>query len=148
MKARSLVVLGLLVCGCARPLVELEQPYAVSSRAESRVVAPQCAEFPLPPYPDVPPRDRPDQVTVKVGFTIGATGRIRDVEAEVLRGAEGVEAAPFVTASLAAAALIHCRPAVRLPAAGAEDLTPQPIDYRSSVLYHFLRDEELARTGA
>ena len=137
----------LLATGCTRPLVQLEQPYADSAPGSRRVIAPHCADIPLPPYPDVPVRDRPEKITVEMKFLIDETGRVKDLQAKVIGKESDLDPEPFRRASITAAATIHCRPAVRLPAPGAETLEPQPIPYRSSFLYHFLRDEEQAQAG-
>jgi hypothetical protein len=136
----ALLTLG----GCARrPLVQVEQlPEEADREATEQAYPPQCEEIPLPVYPDVEPRDRPELVTVRVDFTIDTLGRIQDLEASTIKGPAG--ASPFVETSLAAARTFKCRPALRLtrPYPDSDGVAMRPIPYRSSLIFHFHRDEK------
>jgi hypothetical protein len=138
------------VTGCAaKPGVTVDQVHEERARSERtlfrRVFPPRCAEIPTAEYPDVAPDERPDLVSVRVDLTIDPRGEAAELTAEVLEASD--LAAPFVSAALAAAAKLRCSPAVRPPRADSHEQAPQPVAYRSSLVYRFYRDRMQA-TGS
>ncbi len=108
-----------------------------------RVFPPRCEEIPLPAYPDTDVEQRPERVSVRVDFTIDEEGVPRDRRATPLRPSPWDEL--YISASLDAVDRIRCEPAWSPPRPGSEDLGPRPREYRSSVIFHFFRDEKQAR---
>ena len=53
----------------------------------------------------------------------------------------------FVEAAVAAGETIQCKPAARVTQVAEEGYTFRPIPYRSSLLYHFFRDERQVQLG-
>jgi hypothetical protein len=144
---RGLLAILLLVTAtacAAKPLVEVEHPRGRPVES-SKVSPPQCEEIPLPPYPDVERDERPEQVTVKVTFTIDKLGRTEEVSAERVGEVDRPE--PYLAAAVDAARTLRCKPAARLAGESSETLAFQPIPYRSSFVYHFFRDEKKARVA-
>ena len=140
------VSLALLAAACiSTPLVQLEQPQG-EAPPTLEVAPPQCEGFPLPAYPaEIEPERRPEKVSVQVAFTIDRSGRTTDVSGEVLAG-DGV-ADTFLQAAVAAAATLRCKPAARITRVGEEGMRYVHIDYRSSLVCHFYRDERQVRLG-
>ncbi len=144
---RTLLAILVLVVAAAcatRPLVQVELPQ-VQPAESLKVFPPQCEEIPLALYPDVERDERPEQVTVKVTFTIDKLGRVEDVSAGGVGEMDRSE--PYLAASIAAAGTLRCKPAARLAGESSEALAFQPIPYRSSFVYHFFRDEKKARVA-
>ncbi len=126
------------------PAVEVEQVYELprSSDSRPRVLPPRCQELPKAPYPDLPFDVRPIKLSVRVDFTLDESGKPEHLEPTVLDRPDNP--ASFVRAAVAAAELIRCEPAARLPRPGMGETAPVPQKYRSSVICHFFRDEREA----
>jgi hypothetical protein len=138
----------LLGAGCAKkPAVTVEQVHEVGpppGRGElPNMFPPRCEELPTADYPDVPADLRPETVSVRVDLTIDKTGRSANLRATALDEFEG--SAAFVEAALAATRKITCEPALRMPSPDADRILPDPVEYNSSVIYRFYRDEQDAR---
>jgi hypothetical protein len=131
------------VGGCtAKPGVTVDQVHDERARPERtlfrQVFPPKCAEIPTAEYPDVAPDERPDLVSVRVDLTIDMRGEATELTAEVLDASD--PAGRFASAALAAAAKLRCSPALRPPRADSREQAPQPVAYRSSLVYRFYRD--------
>ncbi len=145
MRALLAVLVLVAASACAtRPLVEVERP-EVRAVESLKVFPPQCEKIPLALYPDLERDERPEEVTIKVTFTINKLGRVEDVSAEGV--GEMARPEPYLAASIDAAATLRCKPAARLAGESSEALAFQPIPYRSSFVYHFFRDEKKARVA-
>jgi len=149
---RLSLVAGLVfssLTGCAKrePVVTVEQAHeqkqALEDSAPPRLLPPVCDEFPEAAYPELPTEGRPELVSVHIDLTIDESGRPTNVEATVLEPI--AQAKPFIEAAEAAAKEIICKPAVLRPWPGSEHTTPIPVDYDSSIIYRFYRDDEAAR---
>jgi hypothetical protein len=136
--------------GCARkPAVTVEQIHETTTRApvslSQRVFPPRCEEIPIPDYPDVNFEKRPDRVSVRVDFTIDDDGVPKNLHALAVDPSPWDE--PYVRASIEAAGRIRCEPAWSPPRPGSDDLQPRPREYKSSLIFHFLRDERKAKVA-
>lgn len=149
MRAVVIVLAGvaalLLGAGCAKkPAVTVEQVHEAGpppGRGElPKMFPPRCEELPTADYPDVPADVRPETVSVRVDLTIDKTGRSANLRATVLDECDGSVA--FVEAALAAARKITCEPALSMPSPDADRILPDAIEYNSSVIYRFYRDEQ------
>jgi hypothetical protein len=139
MRALCAVLTLLAVTACAsKPVVQLEHPQG-DAPTSLEVAPPQCEEFPLPGYPEVEADRRPEKISVQVSFTIDRLGRTVGVSGEVPGKSE--LAGPYLEAAVAAAEAIRCKPAARVTQVGEDGVTFRPIPYRSSLVYHFFRDE-------
>ena len=151
MNARNISTIGLLpalliATGCARPAVTVEQVHEekdVPRQSSGRVFPPACEELPTAVYPELPPENRPELVSVRVDLTISRGGQPENLRATVQESIEPTE--PFVEAALAAARTIRCEGARRTPRRGTDELALVPIDYESSIVFRFYRDEKEAR---
>ena len=143
---RTLLAILMLIAAaaCAKPLVEVELPH-VQAVKSLKVFPPQCEKIPLALYPDLERDERPEEVTIKVTFTMNKLGRVEDVSAEGV--GEVARPEPYLAASIDAAATLRCKPAARLAGESSEALAFQPIPYRSSFVYHFFRDEKKAHVA-
>jgi hypothetical protein len=134
--------------GCARkPAVTIEQVQETEGSASKsqRVFPPRCEEIPVPGYPEVAMDRRPDKVSVRVDFVIDRDGVPQHVRATPVVSSPGQE--PYVQASIEAADRIRCKPAWSPPRPGSGDHGPRLRDYRSSLIFHFLKDEREANVS-
>ena len=134
--------------GCAKdPGTSVEQVYEERSQPKrtryQNVFPPKCAEIPTAEYPDIPPDDRPEMVSVRVDLTIDPRGDAMDLAGEVLEGSTFSDS--FIRSALRAAANLHCQPAVRPPRPNSGETAPQPVAYNSALIYRFHRYQMQAR---
>jgi hypothetical protein len=136
------------LAGCTKdPGTSVEQVFGERSQPKRRryqnVFPPKCAEIPTAEYPDIPPDQRPELVSVRVDLTIDPRGDAGDLTGEVIEGSVFTDL--FVGSALRAAAHLHCQPAVRPPRPGSGETAPQPVAYRSALIYRFHRYQMQAR---
>jgi hypothetical protein len=140
-----LVVLG----ACAKPAVTIEQVRRDTSTASRNLIGqvnpPACGTLPVPAYPELAVRQRPEHVAVRVDLTIDEQGLPTRVRASVVEPVEPTQ--PFVDASLDAANRIRCKPAQSLERADDKGLVIRNHVYKSSLVFHFHRDEKDATVG-
>ncbi len=147
---RTFVILLALVsmAGCARkPAVTIEQVQETeaSTSLSQRVFPPRCEEIPVPDYPEVAMDLRPDKVSIRVDFVIDRDGAAQHVRATPVGSSPGQE--PYVQASIEAAGRIRCKPGWSPPRPGSGNHGPRLRDYRSSLIFHFLKDEREANVS-
>lgn len=150
MSRTFLALFTVISVGCAeKPVVTIEQVHATQTRTagslSQRVFPPTCEEIPVPDYPGVGVEQRPEQVSVRVDLTIDEVGVPKNLRATPLSPSPWDES--YVRASIEAAGRIRCEPAWSPPGPESDDLEPRPREYRSSLIFHFFRDEKQARVA-
>jgi hypothetical protein len=133
------------VLGCAhRPAVTIEQVEEIQapSSLSQRVFPPRCEEFPVPDYPEVNMEQRPERVSVRVDFTMDEEGVPKNVRAAAINPSPLDD--PYIRTSIEAVGRIRCEPAWSPPSPGSDNLGRRPREYKSSLIFHFHRDEKKA----
>ncbi len=136
--------------GCSKkPAVTVEQVYEQQPAAESegppRLYAPRCPELPKAVYPEIAEEERPDLVSVRVDLVIDETGRATHLRTTVDRIVARSE--EFAAAARRALDSLVCEPAVQMPYPGSEHVLPVPVEYASTIVYRFYRDQNDARAA-
>jgi hypothetical protein len=147
-KAIVAIFVVVLIPSCTRrTAVTMEQVHDTQSKSTvalyQRGFPPRCEEIPLPAYPDTEAEQRPERVSVRVEFTISKEGVPRNLRATSLSPSTWDEL--YIGASLNAVERIRCEPAWSPPRPDSDDFRSRPREYRSSVIFHFFRDEKQAR---
>ena len=107
LSAAAIVLLLVVLGACAKPAVTIEQVRRDTSTASRYLIGqvnpPACGTLPVPAYPELAVRQRPEHVAVRVDLTIDEQGLPTRVRASVVEPVEPTQ--PFVDASLDAANL-------------------------------------------
>jgi len=141
----------LVTMNCARkPAVTVEQVYdgqeiSEDDRTLPKLHPPKCGPLPEAEYPELPLEDEPEMISVRVDLVIDAEGNPTKLHATVLDHENPPEA--FAEAALAAARRFDCLPALRMPSPDSDRIIPTAVEYASSILFRFYRDEKSAKSS-
>jgi hypothetical protein len=147
--ATTLVLLSATSCA-RKSAVTVEQVYegqelCEEDRSLPKLHPPKCGPLPEAEYPELPREHLPERVAVRVDLIIDTEGKATKLRATVL-DREGVPRA-FVDAALAAARRFDCLPALQMPSPDSDRILPTAVEYASSVVYRFYRDEKSAKAS-
>lgn len=147
----AISVLLLATVSCARKsAVTVEQVYAGQEISEDdrtlpRLHPPNCGPLPEAEFPDLPLGDLPEKISIRVDLIIDKEGRANKLNVTVLDHENPPRA--FVEAALSAAARLDCLPALQMPSPDSDGILPTAVEYASSIVYRFYRDERKAKAS-